>query len=205
MWKVLLLSPFYPVWCCSDVKFVFHWHLYKPVEPVLNGQPVLSGQLAILQGWPFSTGLTVFIQMPTKVDFGTKRVNRGDRLKEVTFRVIKRKKFRDFYNWPLNRGWPFNTGPLNTGLTVDVLPLVTSFVTWPVWFDELLRCVRFKNLLNSDLTQNNKRATNKYKVPEGRERGLQLINSGWASVHSQAENLVMVPLLYFAHFKEVDL
>ena len=32
----LLLSPFYLVWCCSDVKFVFHWHLFKPVEPVLT-------------------------------------------------------------------------------------------------------------------------------------------------------------------------
>ena len=32
---------------------------FKPEEPVLNGQPVLSGQLAIPQGWPFSTGLTV--------------------------------------------------------------------------------------------------------------------------------------------------
>ena len=31
-------------------QFVFHWHLYKPVEPVLNGQPVLRGQLAIPQG-----------------------------------------------------------------------------------------------------------------------------------------------------------
>ena len=38
------------VWCCSDVKFVFHWLFFKPVEPVLNGQPVLSGQLAIPQG-----------------------------------------------------------------------------------------------------------------------------------------------------------
>ena len=33
---------------------------FKTVEPVLNGKPVLSGQLAIPQGWPFSTGLTVF-------------------------------------------------------------------------------------------------------------------------------------------------
>ena len=32
---------------------------FKPVEPVLNGQPVLSGQLPIPQGWPFNTGLTV--------------------------------------------------------------------------------------------------------------------------------------------------
>ena len=53
--------------------------------------------------------------------------NRGDRLIEVTFRVIKRINFRDFYNWPLNRGWPFNTGLLNTGLTVSSF-LGTSLV-----------------------------------------------------------------------------
>ena len=34
-------------------------YLFKPVEPVLNGQPVLSGQLTIPQGWSFNTGLTV--------------------------------------------------------------------------------------------------------------------------------------------------
>ena len=34
---------------------------FKPVEHVLNGQPVLSGQLAIPQGWPFSTSLTVYL------------------------------------------------------------------------------------------------------------------------------------------------
>ena len=45
-------------------QFVFHWHLYKPVEPVLNGQPVLSGQLAIPQGCPFNTGLTVLSGHP---------------------------------------------------------------------------------------------------------------------------------------------
>ena len=33
--------------------------IFKPVEPVLDGQPVLSGQLAIPQEWPFNTGLTV--------------------------------------------------------------------------------------------------------------------------------------------------
>ena len=27
-------------------------------------------------------------------------------------------KKRDFENWPLNRGWPLNTGPLYTGSTV---------------------------------------------------------------------------------------
>ena len=57
----LLLSPFYLVRCCSDINlYSVHWHLYKPVEPVLNDQPVLSGQLAIPQGWPFNTGLTVW-------------------------------------------------------------------------------------------------------------------------------------------------
>ena len=40
---------------------------FKPVEPVLNGQPVLSAQLAIPQGWPFNTGLTV-LAMPELSD-----------------------------------------------------------------------------------------------------------------------------------------
>ena len=35
--------------------------IHKPVEPILNGQPVLSGQLAIPQGRPFNTGLTVLL------------------------------------------------------------------------------------------------------------------------------------------------
>ena len=40
---------------CSDLYFV---------QPVLSGHPVLSGLLAIPQGWPFNTGSTVEC-MPT--------------------------------------------------------------------------------------------------------------------------------------------
>ena len=45
-------------------------------------------------------------------------LNRGDRLIQVSITVIKGRNFRDFDNWPLNRGWPLNTVPLNTGSTV---------------------------------------------------------------------------------------
>ena len=39
---------------------------FKLVEPVLNGQPVLSGQLTIPQGWPFNTGSTVHTTLCTE-------------------------------------------------------------------------------------------------------------------------------------------
>jgi len=39
---------------------------------------------------------------------------------EVKFTVKnKGSDFRDFEWWPLNRGWPLNTGPLNKDLTVN--------------------------------------------------------------------------------------
>ena len=37
---------------------------------------------------------------------------------QVTNTVCVWAKNRDFENWPLNRGWPLNTGPLYTGSTV---------------------------------------------------------------------------------------
>ena len=40
------------------------------------------------------------------------------RLIEVTITACVWAKIRDFENWPLNRGWPLNTGPLYTGSTV---------------------------------------------------------------------------------------
>ena len=49
----------------------------------------------VVQGWP-------------------RPLNRGGRLIQVTNTA----KNRDFKNWPLNRGWPLNTGPLYTGSTV---------------------------------------------------------------------------------------
>ena len=42
------------------------------------------------------------------------------RLIEVTITACVWAKIRDFKNWPLNRGWPLNTGPLYTGSTVLV-------------------------------------------------------------------------------------
>ena len=33
------------LWGCPEVKFIFHWHLFKTVKPVLRGQ------LAITRGW----------------------------------------------------------------------------------------------------------------------------------------------------------
>ena len=45
-------------------------------------------------------------------------LNRGGRLIQVTNTAFVRANNRDFGNWPLNRGWPLNTGPLYTGSTV---------------------------------------------------------------------------------------
>ena len=39
-------------------------------------------------------------------------LNRGGRLIQVTNTAFVWAKNRDFENWPLNRGWPLNTGPL---------------------------------------------------------------------------------------------
>ena len=45
---------------------------------------------------------------------------RGGRLMEVVSLLIYNKYFWDFDNWPFNRGWPPNGGPLNRGSTVVV-------------------------------------------------------------------------------------
>ena len=37
---------------------------------------------------------------------------------EVASLLIYNKYFRDFDNWPFNRVWPLNGGPLNRGSTV---------------------------------------------------------------------------------------
>ena len=66
-------------------------------------------------------------------------LNRGDRLIEVTFRVVKRRNFQDFCNWQLNRGWRFNTGLLNTGLTVDRTTFYQGDpITEPLFFTVLV-------------------------------------------------------------------
>ena len=58
-----------------------------------------------------------------KTLFGTvgrwlRPLNRGGRLMEVVSLLIYNKYFWDFDNWPFNRVWPLNGGPLNRGLTV---------------------------------------------------------------------------------------
>ena len=58
-----------------------------------------------------------------KTLFGTvggwpRPLNRGGRLMEVVSLLIYNKYFRDFDNWPFNRVWPLNGGPLNRGSTV---------------------------------------------------------------------------------------
>ena len=45
-------------------------------------------------------------------------LDRGGRLMEVVSLLIYNKYFRDFDNWPFNRVWPLNRGPLNGGCTV---------------------------------------------------------------------------------------
>ena len=62
-----------------------------------------------------------------KTLFGTvgrwpRPLNRGGRLMEVVSLLIYNKYFRDFDNWPFNRGWPLNGGLLNRGSTVVYLP-----------------------------------------------------------------------------------
>ena len=43
------------IWSALEIKFI---NLYFS-QPVLGGHPVLSGHLAIPQGWPLNTGATV--------------------------------------------------------------------------------------------------------------------------------------------------
>ena len=56
-------------------------------------------------------------------------LNRGGRLKEVVSLLIYNKYFRDFDNWPFNRGWPLNGGPLNRGSTVCRIITVEVYQT----------------------------------------------------------------------------
>ena len=73
------------------------------VWPFNTGQDNRNSSLGLSKGWP-------------------RPLNRGDRLIEVKIKVNRENNFLDFDNWPLNRGWLLNTGPLNTGLTVIKWP-----------------------------------------------------------------------------------
>ena len=83
--------------------------------------------LVSVQRWLLNTDTSssVLIQVKiTKKDkHGTatewpRPLNRGGRLIEVTNTAFVWAKNRDFENWPLNRGWRPNTGPLYTYSTV---------------------------------------------------------------------------------------
>ena len=69
--------------------------------------------------FPFKDGRLIQVKITKKTATGWPRpLNRGGRLIQVTNTAFVCKKNRDFKNWPLNRGWPLNTGPLYTGSTV---------------------------------------------------------------------------------------
>ena len=86
------------LWKWIWTTVVFEWFPFT--KWLFNtGQDNRNSSSGLSKGWP-------------------RPLNRGDRLIEVKITVIKGSNFRDFDNWPLNRGWPLNTGPLNTGSTV---------------------------------------------------------------------------------------
>ena len=77
--------------------------------------------------WPFNTGQDNRNSSSGLSKGWPRPLNRGDCLIEVKIAVIKGSNFRGFDNWPLNRGWPLNTGPL---IQVRLYFLVFSFDCW---------------------------------------------------------------------------
>ena len=75
--------------------------------------------------FPFKGGRLIQVKI-TKTDkhvtaAGWPRpLNRGGRLIQVPNTEFVCAKNRDFKKWPLNRGWPLDTGPLYTGSTVPL-------------------------------------------------------------------------------------
>ena len=73
--------------------------------------------------FPFKGGRLIQVKIRKKDKHGTaigwpRPLNRGGRLIQVPNTTFVCAKNRDFKKWPLNRGWPLNTGPLYTGSTV---------------------------------------------------------------------------------------
>ena len=71
----------------------------------------------------FKAGRLIQVKITKKDKHGTatgwpRPLNRDGRLIQVPNTTFVCAKNRDFKNWPLNRGWPLNTGPLYTGSTV---------------------------------------------------------------------------------------
>ena len=80
-------------------------------------------------GHSFKGGRLIQVKITKKDKHGTasgwpRPLNRGGRLIQVTNTAFVCAKNRDFKNWPLNRGWPLNTGPLYTGSTVCQLGIM---------------------------------------------------------------------------------
>ena len=72
----------------------------------------------------FKGGRLIQVKITKKDKHGTatgwpRPLNRGGRLIQVPNTAFVCANNRDFKNWPLNRGWPLNTGPLYTGSTVS--------------------------------------------------------------------------------------
>ena len=77
--------------------------------------------LVSVQRWPLNTGTSSSNKERLKHGTATgwpRSLNRGGRLIQVTNTAFVWAKNRDFENWPLNWGWPPNTGPLFTDSTV---------------------------------------------------------------------------------------
>lgn len=87
---------------------IFKWLKYQPntVEPVLSGHPRGMVKWPLNTGWPPNTGC------------------------KKNWHRVKIK------NWLLNREWPLNTVPLNTGSTVIsfILKVNSTFIYWATPF-----------------------------------------------------------------------
>ena len=87
----------------------------------------------------FKGGSLIQVKITKKDKHGTatgwpRPLNRGGCLIQVPNTAFVSAKNRDFKNWPLNRGWPLNTGPLYTGSTVFPFPKPTQ---------DIARCKRW--------------------------------------------------------------
>ena len=83
--------------------------------------PVIHG--TVYMAFPFKGGRLIQVKITKKDKHGTatgwpRPLNRDGRLIQVPNTAFVCAKNRDFKKWPLNRGWPLNTGPLYTGSTV---------------------------------------------------------------------------------------
>ena len=86
----------------------------KKLQNLITGRPYNNALTAHYCdfSWQSDRLIQVKIIKIVRLDLG---IGDLDRLIEGKFTVIKGRIFQAFFNWPLNRGWPLNTGSLNTG------------------------------------------------------------------------------------------